>query len=189
VQPRDFSRVADTARSGVAWAADNDAFNGWSVAAERRYLRMLDALIGVPGCMWVTAPDVVGDAGLTDLLFEEWAPEIKARGLPVAYVAQEPGGEYEPRFPGWGMVDALFIGGATNEFRAGPTVHCLVDEAHSRGRLIHMGRVNSIRRLAYAHALGCTSVDGTGWMRWRKTHLPRALATLAALDHAPVDVL
>ncbi len=45
-----------------------------------------------------------------------------------------------------------------------------------------MGRVNSECRLAYAQALGCTSVDGTGWMRWRDTNLPRALATLAELD-------
>ncbi len=30
VQPRHYPRVADTARSGVPWAAANDAFNGWT---------------------------------------------------------------------------------------------------------------------------------------------------------------
>lgn len=182
LQPRSCERAAETAKLGIRWAADNDGFGGWSHERERRFARMLDKLAGLPGCMWVASPDVVGDAGLTDLLFEEWAPQIKARGLPVAYVLQEPGPEYEPRFPGWSTVDALFIGGASEEFRTSRTLHRLVDHAHQRGLPVHMGRVNSECRLAYAQALGCTSVDGTGWMRWRDTNLPRALATLAELD-------
>jgi hypothetical protein len=70
LQPRHYPRAAATARSGVPWAADNDAFNGWDERAERRFLRMIDQLSGLPGCLFVTCPDVVGEAGLTSMLFE-----------------------------------------------------------------------------------------------------------------------
>ncbi len=43
---------------------------------------------------------------------------------------------------------------------------------------MHMGRVNSARRLRYAHSLGVDSVDGSSWARWRDALLPSALAAL-----------
>ena len=53
----------------MPWAADNDAFNvnSWDERAERRFVRMVEALSGLPGCLFVVCPDVVGDAGLTSL--------------------------------------------------------------------------------------------------------------------------
>ncbi len=95
LQPRHYPRARATAASGVPWAADNDAFNGWDAGAERRFLRMVDALSGLPGCLFVTCPDIVGDAGLTSLLFEEYAPLLWRHGLPPAYLLQEPGVEYD----------------------------------------------------------------------------------------------
>lgn len=175
VQPRQFRGIALTVARGVEWAADNDAFNGWSVEAAAAFEEMLDAIEGLPGCRFVTSPDVVGEAGLTDLLYEEWAPRIMARGLPAAYVVQEDGCEYEPRFPGWGCVDALFIGCATDEEKLGPRVREFVAEAKRRGKWVHMGRVNSKRRMDYARAIGCDSVDGTKWVKWRKTHMENGL--------------
>src|SRR5450755_2549545 len=104
LQPRHYPRAAATARSGVPWAADNDAFNGgWDEHAERRFLRMVDALSGLPGCLFVTCPDIVGDAGLTSLLFEEYAPLLWRHGLPPAYVLQEPGVEYDRWWIPWGF--------------------------------------------------------------------------------------
>jgi hypothetical protein len=40
LQPRHYPRARATAASGVPWAADNDAFNGWDAGAERRFLRI-----------------------------------------------------------------------------------------------------------------------------------------------------
>ena len=75
LQPRHYPRASATARSGVPWAADNDAFNvNWDEHAERRFPRMVDTLSGLPGCLFVVCPDVVGEAGLTSLLFEEYSP-------------------------------------------------------------------------------------------------------------------
>jgi hypothetical protein len=117
LQPRHYPRARATAASGVPWAADNDAFNGWDAGAERRFLRMVDALSGLPGCLFVTCPDIVGDAGLTSLLFEEYAPLLWRHGLPPAYVLQEPGVEYGRWWIPWGSLGALFIGGATDQFK------------------------------------------------------------------------
>jgi hypothetical protein len=180
VQPRHYPRVADTARSGVPWAADNDAFNGWDADTERRFLRMVDSLNGLPGCLFVTCPDIVGDAGLTSLLCEEYAPLLWRHGLPPAYVLQEPGVEYDHSPIPWGSTRALFIGGATNEFKLGPEVEAIVAEARARNVWVHMGRVNSLRRLAYAASIGCDSIDGTQWVRFRDKYLRQGLHACAA---------
>lgn len=60
----------------------------------------------------------------------------------------------------WGEFDVLFLGGST-EWKLGPEARELTAEARRRGLPVHMGRVNSFKRLAYAEAIGCTSADGT----------------------------
>lgn len=52
-------------------------------------------------------------------------------------------------------------------------------QAKERGLWVHMGRVNSYRRLRHARRIGCDSVDGGMFSRWSKTYLPLALAWLA----------
>ncbi len=171
LQPRHYPRARATAVSGVPWAADNDAFNGWDADSERRFLRMVDTLSGLPGCLFVVCPDVVGEAGLTSLLFEEYAPVFWRHDLPPAYVLPEPGVEYERSWIPWGSIGALFIGCASNQFKLGPEVEAIVAEASQRKIWTHMGRVNSLRRLAYAASIGCDSIDGTTWVRYRGTYL------------------
>src|SRR5262245_13496215 len=68
------------------WAADNDAFSGFH---EARYLDMLEALKGRAGCLFVTAPDVVGERDATLERWQLWAPLIADRGLPAGYVCQD----------------------------------------------------------------------------------------------------
>jgi hypothetical protein len=60
----------------------------------------------------------------------------------------------------WGAFDVLFLGGDT-AWKLGPYARQLTGEARDRGLPVHMGRVNSLRRLRYAQAIGCTSADGT----------------------------
>jgi hypothetical protein len=43
-----------------------------------------------------------------------------------------------------------------------------------------MGRVNSLRRLTYAASIGCDSIDGTQWVRFRDTYLRQGLHACAA---------
>lgn len=168
VQPRHYPRVIDTAREGWTWAADNDCFQGLD---ERAYRRMLDALVGLPGCRFVTVPDVVADAAATTVLFGEWHGELAMRGLPAALVAQD-GIEHE-RVP-WEAIDALFIGGS-DDFKLGPVAADYAREASRRGKWVHWGRVNTRRRIDYIASTGaCDSFDGSSWAKFRKAVVDKA---------------
>lgn len=155
---------------GLPWAADNDCFNGFD---ECRFVAMLEKIKG-HSPIFVTAPDVVGDAPATMDMFNTWEPVIHAYGLPVAFVLQD--GQEMLDMP-WGRLDAIFIGGST-EYKLGHQVRWLVREAKFRKKWVHMGRVNSNLRLSYARDIGCDSADGTGYSRFPDANLPDALSFL-----------
>lgn len=167
LSPRQYSRARDTATAGIPWAADNDCFVRLDAAA---YRAMLRRITGLPGCLFVTLPDVVGDWRATRELFEVWWPG-RAPGLPYAYVAQD--GQPASLVP-WEGIECLFVGGTT-EYKLSADAERLAREAKQRGLWVHMGRVNSRRRFDYARAIGCDSVDGTSYSRWRTRWLPAAL--------------
>ena len=54
--------AAAAAAAGTPWACDNDGFGGVDLEA---FERMVEQLAGLPGCCFVSVPDVVGDAWLT----------------------------------------------------------------------------------------------------------------------------
>jgi hypothetical protein len=168
LSPRQFSRAYDTAEAGIPWAADNDCFQRLDPIA---YTRMLVEIQGLPGCRFVTAPDVVGDWEATYERFYYWKPGLLENGQPIAYVAQD--GQSESQLP-WDWIGALFIGGST-EYKLSAEAERLGREAKRRGLWLHMGRVNSRKRFDYARAIGCDSVDGTSYSRWRSRWLPTAL--------------
>ena len=165
--PHDCSRAADTGAAGIPWAADNEAFSrGFN---ERRYLAMVELLRGVEGCLFITAPDVVGDWFETRRYFDRFEGQLA--GVPIAYVAQD--GQPADLVP-WDGIAALFVGGST-EYKLGVEAERLCREAKERGLWLHVGRVNSRRRFDYARALGADSIDGSKFSTWRKTWLPDAL--------------
>ena len=176
VQPRSYPRVADTAAAGIPWAADNDCFQGLDAAA---FVAMLDGIAGLPGCRFVTVPDVVGDARATARLFEQWEPALRRRGLPVGLVLQN-GADAMPSWLDrtWPRLNAVFVGG-DDRWKMSDAAATLVREAKRRGLWAHMGRVNTRRRIVYARSIGCDSIDGTGWVKWRKRNLPDGLAWVA----------
>lgn len=137
---------------GVRWALDNGCFNSrwtfdrWSLALDRHQ--------DVPGCLWAVVPDVVGRADLTDEMWSMYWSAPKRRGYDLAYVAQN-GCRRIPL-----GARALFIGGSTG-WKLSAVARRVVSEAHQRNMWVHMGRVNSLRRLRYAADIGCHSVDGT----------------------------
>lgn len=165
VQPRHYSSMGRLVAAGVPWAADNDAFNGFKPGP---YLRMLGDLAAHPaGCLFVVAPDMLQNARETLTLFCQYEPIIHSLGLPVAYVLQN--GLQGTGVP-WDLLEAIFIGGDT-EFKLGAHVRRTVEEAKERGKWVHMGRVNSQRRMQYAAAIGVDSVDGTKYARFFDTWL------------------
>src|SRR5205823_6752489 len=102
-------------------------------------------------------------------------------GLPVALVGQD--GAEALELP-WGRFDALFLGGSTG-WKLGPGAAALAREAKRRGLWVHMGRCNTRQRFRHAFALGCDSVDGSGFSRWPDQRIPAALEWLAELDGRP----
>jgi hypothetical protein len=165
LSPRQYARAADTADAGIPWAADNDAYSRWDEDAFRRMCRAIGWL---PGCLFVTAPDVVGDWRATLARFYGYRYLIDN---PIAYVAQD--GQPARHVP-WDTMSALFIGGTT-AYKLSAEAERLAREAKERGLWVHMGRVNSRKRFDYARAIGCDSVDGSKFSRWRNTWLPQAL--------------
>lgn len=171
ISPRARQLVGKT----PVWAADNDAFSGFN---PDRYRRMLDAIVKAKGNpMFVTVPDVVCNHPRTLDLWYEWSAEIRQRGLPAAFVLQN-GCEdhwhywhagHAEEFP-FETVDAFFIGGDT-EFKFSEPVREIVSAANLHGKWVHMGRVNSIKRMTYAKNIGCDSCDGSGMARFPSTVL------------------
>lgn len=160
---------------GMPWAADNECFLGLDSV---KYRGMLARIAGAPGCLWVTVPDVVGDAAATMSLFDDWADEVKGSGHPLALVAQD-GAESLP-VP-WDRIGALFIGGST-EWKLSAHAAGLAAKALSMGKAVHMGRVNTLTRYRHAHAIGCHTVDGTNVCMWPDIYLPRCARWLRSLD-------
>jgi hypothetical protein len=135
---------------------------------------MLNGIADLPGGLFVTAPDVVGDAEATTELFYQWKDDIRSIGKPVAYVTQD--GLTEPP---WDDLDALFLGGSS-VWKMGRVNREIVHEAKRRGLWVHMGRVNGRERVRYAKAIGCDSFDGTS-MSWFKDDKLRRLLKATAL--------
>lgn len=151
------------------------------------------------GCLFAAAPDVVGDARATLKRSERMLDWIRYAGYPAAFVAQN--GLEDLDVP-WDSFDVLFIGGSKEcqpcgyvcpvadrerdrcpyclrvlaEWKLGPAARWLVAEAKRRGKRVHMGRVNSRKRLLAAHDMGCDTADGTKLTRAPDRYLPVVLS-------------
>lgn len=169
-QPRHCNSVDATVAAGVPWAADNDAFQGFTPGP---WLSMMGKLAGKTGCLFVSAPDVVADWASTLVLWDIYWPVIHDADLPVAVVLQDGCLEIPPE------ADAVFIGGST-EWKLSDVAHRLVDMAKERSLWVHMGRVNSARRLQLAASWGCDSVDGSGWAMYFDTHIKKGMTFAAS---------
>jgi hypothetical protein len=192
LQPRHTSSVELTAAAGIPWACDNDCFQGLD---ERKFMNMIDRVAGLPGCLFVTVPDVVGDAVATRAMFDQWAPELERRELPLAFVAQD-GLTHDELRELAPRLSALFMGGTT-EWKESVVAAELAREAKRLGLWVHWGRVNTKRRFDLIVASGAAdSFDGSKWARFRNTYLDNGLAWLdvaaaarrAALETPSVSV-
>lgn len=151
--------------------ADNGCFSDrWD---ERRWLAWLDAL--PRSVRFAVCPDVFDPAGKpthgqTMRLWERFSPAIRRRGFTPAFVCQV-GATV------WDIPDdaeVLFLGGTT-EWKLGPDAWRI---ARADSRWVHMGRVNSEKRMVTALEMGCDSVDGTYLTFGPEKNLPRLLRML-----------
>lgn len=180
--PANGNSVATITASGVRWACDNDCY---TALKRDKYVRMLRAVAGQTGLLWVTAPDVVADADATLARFRIWHPTLDYLKLPIAFVAQD-GQEHRP-VP-WDAIRCLFIGGST-AWKEGAAAAALIREAHHRGKWVHVGRVNTLRRYWWLSSLPIDSIDGTCFSKWPDKFIPWMLRRMDATQHRMEDLL
>lgn len=141
---------------GWIWAADNACFTGktWDSSA---WLRWLEKMPNPQDALFATVPDFVADHKKTLEMWPQWFRQVKDLGFKPAFILQN--GCTPDEVP-WDECDAVFIGGST-EWKLGIQAEAIVREARKQNKWIHMGRVNSLRRMTIAVHFGCDSVDGT----------------------------
>ena len=150
---------------GWRFAIDNGAYSESNVAGFKSLLERERP--NMANCLFVAAPDVVGDARRTGELFAFWHWQLPRHK--VAFVAQD-GQEHLP-IP-WKLIDAIFIGGST-AWKLSPQAAAIIHCAQWQGKWTHVGRVNTVERFKRFEALGVDSVDGSGISQY--SHMREAI--------------
>lgn len=175
------------AATGLPWACDNAAF-GHQWDSERFQKAILFKVHNCPvRPLFVPVPDVVGDSRATLDLFHIWQPIMRAAGLPLAFVLQD--GSENQQLP-WHLFDTVFIGGSrkylSGQWGRGPFIEWkesaaaadLIREAKRRGKRVHAGRVNGLKRLRHFFDLGVDTADGSSLSMYADTWVPKFVAAL-----------
>lgn len=166
------------------WAYDNACFKHPDDFNFERFEHDLRRRMAYAGdrLLFVVTPDKPFDADGTIARFDEYKVRMRKLGAPIAFVTQN--GMQVEDLP-WNDFDALFVGGST-EWKFDSESAALIKEAKRRGKWVHVGRVNSLRKLRWAESLGCDSVDGTFLARAPRINWPRMLAWFAAFRLQPI---
>lgn len=150
------------ALAGVPWALENGCFKEFDRPC---WLRMLEHAERI---MWeqdgsrpvfVTLPDIVGDAQRTVELFDAF--KLRTNEFPRALVLQN--GIERVRIP-WDDLAAVFIGG-DDAFKCSPQAVAAAKTAKMLGKWVHIGRVNTAARVESWMGLA-DSLDGSGVSRF-----------------------
>lgn len=171
---------------GWIWAADNGCF-GKGYPGDEAWVAWLKgfSVDQRKGCIFVTAPDVVGDSKKSLSRSLPFLPVIRDLGYPVALVTQD---GMKPDDVPWTQIDWLFIGG-TDRHKLGDEAKQLIAAAKYHDKKIHVGRVNSQKRFLAFAALGADTVDGTFLGFGPKVNLPKLLSWIRHHDnHATLFV-
>jgi hypothetical protein len=168
---------------GAWWAADNGAFGAHFVGGDAwfAWLRRKVRDYGRERCLFAVAPDVPMDAAATLATSRKWLAMIRVLDIPAAFCAQD--GAHEPGMVPWSEFDVLFIAGST-AFKEGQHARALAAHAKALGKGVHVGRVNSRRRLRIAEDFGADSCDGTFLRYGPDKNLPKILTWLGRDDDA-----
>ncbi len=129
-------------RAGRPWSLDNSVFT--NKFKTRLWIGRLRALMAYRDtCLFVVVPDVVGDFRATLAKFPRYAKIVRKFGYPVALATQD---GLTPELTPWNDFDCLFVGG-TDGHKLGREAGALIDEAIKRNKWVHIGRVNSPKRM------------------------------------------
>lgn len=169
-----------------AYALDNGCFAQGESFVPGDWLEWLASLRRYrERCLFAVAPDVILDAEATLLRSLPYLPTIRQLGFPSAFVTQN--ACTTARVP-WDAIDCLFVGG-DDAWKLSEASWRLCSEARTRGKQVHMGPVNSFRRLKACAVAGVDSADGTYLKFGPDANWPRLTDWLDRLNGAEVPML
>lgn len=162
---------------------DNGAWSarGGGTFDAAAFERSVDAIGGLAD--WIVLPDVVcGGPASLDLSLS-WLPRLEHLGVLLLLPVQD-GMEIEQIRPLIGPQVGLFVGGSTAWKEA--TMATWAALAREQRAYVHVGRVNTRRRIALCVSAGVDSFDGTSATVYARNARPLAEATadLAAQQRA-----
>lgn len=148
-----------------SWAADNACFAAGDRFDAGDWLEWLASMRRWRAtCLFATAPDVVGAAGLTLARSAPYLQTIRQLGYSPAFVSQNDADETP--IP-WDDFDWLFVGGDDDArydgmiWKLSERSWELCAAARRRGKRVHLGRCNSMSRLRACRVSLVDSADGT----------------------------
>lgn len=154
------------------FALDNGAYGAFTSGKpwdEGAWLHLLDwAQVMGQRPLWTLVPDVVANRNATLANWSKYAPMAATYGWPLGFAVQD--GMVPKDVPA--DAEVIFVGGTTDWKWATVGLWC------ANFPRVHVGRVNTYRRLWQCHDLGAESIDGTGWMRGDQVQYRGLLAYL-----------
>lgn len=161
----------------MPYALDNGAWPAYKNGEpwdEYGFLKLVERAAACPKKpMFLIVPDAVGNASYTLESWHRWQPELKNLGWPLAFAVQD--GIKPEQVPP--EADLIFVGGTTQWKLKTMRYWC---ERYS----CHVGQINTGKRLYQCHDAGAQSVDGTGWLRDRRSLCDLIVYLEIAYGHA-----
>ena len=140
----------------MPYALDNGIYGLREKWTPEPWIKLLDwARLSGQSPRWALVPDAVGARELTLRRWLEFRGATASYGWPLAFAVQD-GMEIHdvPK-----DADVVFVGGSTEWKWRTMAMWC------ANFPRVHVGRVNTYRRLVECEEAGAEGVDGTGWTR------------------------
>jgi len=149
------------------WGLDNGAWTAHQQGTPWQpepFLRLCDKLGS--GAQWVVVPDIVAGGWESLELSKQWLPKLQGVAKHQLLAVQD-GMTPDHIEPYLGQHVGIFVGGSTDWKLS--TLHLWGALATKVGCYLHIGRVNSIKRINMCQDVGAHSFDGTSVSRFSKT--------------------
>lgn len=152
----------------IPFACDNGVYSAWTKGKcwdngmDTAYRTMLSKLPIDRKPLWVLLPDAVANWKRTLELGRLYYPLLRQIEVPVRLALQD-GCDFEETLelePDW-----VFVAGSTQWKES--NIHAATEFFKPKGIYVHVGRVNTGRRLILCQSAGVDSVDGTTLNKFR----------------------